>query len=869
MESKVVKIAVIINEGLNKEIEKTLISVTSDGYKNFQPIFFIKNGIQLEDYSNIDKYYFEKEKEVYEIVQNIKSDYIIFIKEGDTYSNNFCKYVDARIKKEDYIISFNIGGEIKYRYNYKGKGIIRIEDNPLALNIHLYGNVIKKEIFDQISIKDINCKFDIDVNIMTKLLLIVGETYKVIKVQFKPNEIYDDIINNKLEYYELEWYIDIFSNVEDIIEFCKKRFNSIPQYAQNIFMYLIKLRMEVNVNTKNKHILKDNKLLTFYDEISKVTNKIDDSTILKFFGNKKINQFLLELKYKSNNTQYREYKREIFLMDNNIIIDSASINKVKILLMNIEDKELIINGIYPFEIDEKNMKIIAEVNNKEYVAEKSYLYTDYKCFGTKIYTNYAFRIKVKLDSMNKQYVKFFLKTESSKVKLDIIFNKPLARLNKEKNCYWVDEKYILNYRRKSILIMKNTILRHVKRELKYLFDLLRNNKKEAKKSALLRIIYWITKPIFNKKEIWIFQDKIYKGGDNGEYLYKYCKAQKDGIHKYYILDKGCIDAKRFKEEQTKFVKYNSLYHKLLFLNSNIVFATHNNTVTANGFTINDECYFRDLFNYKSICIQHGLSVQYIPHLVNRINDDLKMFFLASDIERTNLLQPEYEYLNYQDILKVTGSPRYDGLKNNDRKIILITPSWRNYLAVPVIKREEKRGYNSNFRESNYFKLYNSIINNEKLIQKAKEKNYKIIYLLHPATSSQINDYDKNENVELIAATEDLNYEKILTESSLMVTDYSGVQFDFAYMYKPIIYYHPNELPPSYDEGAYKYSTMALGEIVSKEDELIRRICEYIDNECKIKNEYKNRIDKFFKYHDYNNCERIYNEVMKKFYRSKK
>ena len=158
-----------------------------------------------------------------------------------------------------------------------------------------------------------------------------------------------------------------------------------------------------------------------------------------------------------------------------------------------------------------------------------------------------------------------------------------------------------------------------------------------------------------------------------------------------------------------------------------------------------------------------------------------------------------------------------------------------------------------------------MINNKNLIQKAKKCGYKIIYLLHPCTSSQINDYDKNDYVELIAATDNLNYEKILTESSLMVTDYSGVQFDFAYMYKPIIYFHPKELPPSYEEGEYKYETMALGEIVNNSEQLVDLICEYMDNECKIKNEYKNRIDKFFKYHDYNNCERVYNEIMKEFY----
>ena len=34
------------------------------------------------------------------------------------------------------------------------------------------------------------------------------------------------------------------------------------------------------------------------------------------------------------------------------------------------------------------------------------------------------------------------------------------------------------------------------------------------------------------------------------------------------------------------------------------------------------------------------------------------------------------------------------------------------------------------------------------------------------------------------------------------------------------------------------------------------------NECKIKPEYKKRIDNFFKYHDYNNCQRVYDEIIK-------
>lgn len=868
MENKIVKIAVILNENSREKIKKTLGSITSDNYKNFQPIFFCKDNLKLEKCFNyIEKYYFKNEKDIYIIAQKIKADYIVFIKEGDTYSNKFCEYVNSRIQKEDYIISFKI--EKEYRYNYRKTGIIRIEEHPDSLNIHLYGNVIKKEIFDRININEINFKYDIDINIMTKILIEVGELYKVDYVCFSPIEIYDDIINNKSEYYDPDWYMNMINNANNIMNYSQDKLRGIIKYVQYICAYMIKFRLEVNVNTKNKHIIKADNLKKYYGNIKNILERIDDEIILNIVGNKKINQFLLKLK-NDKSFEYRQYARDIYLICNDKIIDSASSNKIKILLMNIREGYLEINGVYPFEISEEKMKVIAEVGNIEYTAQKSNLYSEYKCFGKEIYSNYNFFIKIKLTKEKKQYVKFFLKSDKSKVKLDILFSKPLSRLNRETNCYWAKNKYILNYRvrKKAILIMKNIWYRKIKRELKYLLSLLLNKDSEARKSGLLRILYWFTKPVFRKKAIWIFQDKIYKGGDNGEYLYKYCSQQKDKIKKYYILDSKCLDAKRFKKEKIKFVKYNSLYHKLLFLNSDIVFATHNNTVTANGFTINNECYFRDLFNYKSICIQHGLSVQYIPHLVNRINDDLQMFFLASEIERDNLMRPEYEYIDTKNILTVTGSPRYDGLKNNDKKIILITPTWRNYLAVPVLDRSVQRGYNNNFKKSDYFKIYNSLINNKTLIENAKKNGYKIVYLLHPATSSQINDYDKNDYVELIAATDNLNYEKILTESSLMVTDYSGVQFDFAYMYKPIVYFHPKELPPSYDEGEYKYETMSLGEIVNNTDDLVETLCKYMDNNCKIKDEYKDRIDKFFKYHDFNNCERIYNEVMKKFYKSR-
>ena len=94
----------------------------------------------------------------------------------------------------------------------------------------------------------------------------------------------------------------------------------------------------------------------------------------------------------------------------------------------------------------------------------------------------------------------------------------------------------------------------------------------------------------------------------------------------------------------------------------------------------------------------------------------------------------------------------------------------------------------------------------------------------------------------------------------MVTDYSGVQFDFAYMRKPIVYYHPTQLPPHYEDGGFFYDTMGFGEIEACEDTLVDTLCEYMEQNCVMKDSYRKRADDFFAYSDQESCKRIFDDL---------
>ena len=177
------------------------------------------------------------------------------------------------------------------------------------------------------------------------------------------------------------------------------------------------------------------------------------------------------------------------------------------------------------------------------------------------------------------------------------------------------------------------------------------------------------------------------------------------------------------------------------------------------------------------------------------------------------------------------------------------PSWRKKLLYAPPQY---------IMDSEYFQTINSLINNENLIELAKRYNYQIIFKPHPRVYDYIELFDTNDYVEI---DENTTYQELFKTSDLMITDYSSVAFDFAYMEKPLVYYqYGNDY--NFDEGYFKYKTMGFGEVLSTQEELINTIEDYLKNDCEMKEEYKSRVDNFYKYKDKNNCERVYEAILK-------
>ena len=541
--------------------------------------------------------------------------------------------------------------------------------------------------------------------------------------------------------------------------------------------------------------------------------------------------------------------------------------KARIALIEYRYNKLIIEGElvgdYCLKDVKKDLKIF--VNEREVGFVKTERYNLSQAFGSTIYRYYPFRVEIDRKLLeNKAKIQFKINISINNwMKIPLEFDKVSSRLVRSHWSYYTFSDKMITFSDENLIVTNSKRHKIAFFEMAMMVKTIKDdkNKKRAFKNVGLKLLYWLTKKYYSKKPIWIYYDKLYKAGDNAEYLFRYCMEKHPEANCYYIINKTASEYSNLKKKYGKhIVVFNSIRDRLAVLNAQIVFATHATVWGFCGFNPMLRKQFKHLLKADVVCIQHGLTIQNIAQYQNKLKDNTQRYFCASKYEISNLERSIYGY--NKEELCLTGSPRYDGLKNNDKKQILIAPTWRRNIVITGNKMGTAKSYNPEFKHTKYFEIYNHLINDSRLIKKAKSYGYKIVFLIHPTLSSQVEDYDKNEYLSIIPAVSDVSYEKMLTESSIMLTDYSGIQFDFAYMKKPVLYYQPKELPPQYTEGVYQYETMGFGPIIQEYDELIDTLCLYIENGCKMNDIYINRVDDFFAYTDYSNCERVMDEITK-------
>ena len=420
--------------------------------------------------------------------------------------------------------------------------------------------------------------------------------------------------------------------------------------------------------------------------------------------------------------------------------------------------------------------------------------------------------------------------------------------------YWSIPNYLVRALHGCIVLEPATLDDKAMAEQQYC-EALDGGDARDQEAARIRRLYWQTLPEFREKRIWVYFDKAFKAGDNAEFLIRHAIAQNDGIEHVFYIDPSSADAERLRQEGIRIMEPRSDEGMLYLLNAEVVFATHVPAYRIPGIKDRDMHYYKDLVNAKNIRLYHGFT---LTHDCSYSQPFMNSCGVAVSSSYEHNLYAEDVHGFAQDQIIDSGMPRHDGVIANNKRWILFAPTWRPTLRGGVGPNGNTL-YNPDFVNSRYFQRYNTILTDERLLECARRCNYKIKLYLHPRMAPMTIDFESNDVFEAIDCTQGTEYADIMSKSDLMVTDYSSVMIDFAYARKPVVYYQDPALP-YWRYFDFDYRNLGFGEVVESTDQVVELLCDYMQNECTLKDEYRKRIDDFFYFDDQRNSERLYNTV---------
>ena len=797
-----------------------------------------------------------------------KGNYINFLDSDDKWDENAFKFVllFLNLYKNIDILSCRIKyfeSSDKYHfldYKFKKSRVVNLDSEYYSIQLHasssfIKSSSIKKITFDENLFYGEDAKFISNILFKKRMIGLIKESIYYYRKRADASSAIQKSNEN------IKFYFDILENLHSfLINKSIELFKIILPFIQFYIAYEILFRLAsqafkfLDLCSYKKYCLLINKILL----------KIDDKYILE----QRI--FPSQLKILALSKKYSRDIRYDLLLQNSCLIYSNYIminftkykNIIIWKIMEIKENILHLEGDDRNWLPRSNYFYFCLFGNKTFFPK----YYDFKkndydtLYGT-FYKGRVVTFDILLNLTGKQIIQFYLSYNGSNIEIFPSLEY-LAHLPPINNSYYIKENFIINNYNSNLYIYTNC-----KEEKLFEKNFCQELKKLQKDYLIeLREKYLNEKKIVNSKnknQIWLINDSIDKAGDNGEYFFHYLnEINPKKIKFFFVISKNSSDFNRLKS-YNNIIDYNSTIYINLFLKANKIITSVTDSWVINPLG-SDSKYIYDLYNFDYIYLKNGIIKDDISQFFNRIKYNYDLIITSSKKENKAFLDKNYGF--NENNIALTGLPKYDNLRKQQKKIkkcniILLFPTWRMFIKGTRDLVIHKSIKSESFRNTTYYNFYNDLINNEQLLYYMKINNYKGIFCLHQNFEEQWSHFNQNElfKIKKVCDTQEL-----LVKSSLLITDYSSIFFDFGYLEKPIIFTHfdyEEYRKNHFQKGYFDYKIDGFGKICYNLECTVKEIIIEIKNKMHMKKIYRMRIKRFFKYFDELNSYRTYTSIL--------
>jgi len=344
-----------------------------------------------------------------------------------------------------------------------------------------------------------------------------------------------------------------------------------------------------------------------------------------------------------------------------------------------------------------------------------------------------------------------------------------------------------------------------------------------------------------EKPVWIVGELPYKAQDNGMHFFRYMREHHREIDAYYVIREDSPERRNL-EGLDHVLTYRSVEHIDKVLQAERIVGSHH----PDFLYPSRSPRFRRRVSAEKVFLQHGVTGAkwMVPNYGKQVSGfETSLVCVCSEREKEFFVN-DFGYSPKE--VAVTGFARFDALFAGDvpvvQRQILVMPTWRPWLQDPTT-----------FTDSEYYHRWHDLLTGPEMRELEERTGAEVVLCLHP-NMQQFSQHFGSEHVRVVVQGE-VDVQHLIKESAVMVTDYSSVAFDFAFLRKPVVYY---QFDAEMFDAPHANPQLELpGAVVATQGGILEALEEIAGDGFAMSDAYWRRAVAFCEYRDRHNCERIF------------
>ncbi len=287
------------------------------------------------------------------------------------------------------------------------------------------------------------------------------------------------------------------------------------------------------------------------------------------------------------------------------------------------------------------------------------------------------------------------------------------------------------------------------------------------------------------RDAWLLVDRDSEAQDNAEHLYRHLREHRPDVNAWFVLRPRSRDWNRLAAEGFRLIPFGSREHYVALLHCTQLISSQVDTYVNQPFWKHVLGAPRWSFTF----LQHGVTQNDLSRWIN--DKPIDLVTTATPEEQHDFVADATPYVLTSLDARLTGFARHDRLhalaaEVTNPRSLLVMPTWRQDL-LGAKAGGNRRELRADFWSSEFAVAWLDVLGAERLRRLCAEAGWTLTFVPHPNLQDYLATASLPDHVRTVRFR-DVDIQQVLADAAVLVTDYSSLAFEAAYLERPVVYH---------------------------------------------------------------------------------